>query len=223
MNELINVNYDTQTVSARELHEKLEIKSNFTTWFERMMDYGFEESECKKCFPNLESGLNGGQNMVDYELTINVAKEICMVQKSEKGSKFRKYFIDLEKAWNTPEQVMARALKLADITINSLQDKVLEMKPKAECFDSFISAENVQTVSDVAKSLGLGRNDLFKRLRELKILMSNNMPYQGYIGQGYFQVKQTPIHMGDRTINKTQTYVTAGDIVTGKQIGRAHV
>lgn len=217
MNELINVNYDTQTVSARELHEKLGATERFSSWFERYAQYGFVENE--DYFGCKEFNTLARQELQNYNITIEMAKQLCMLQKSEKGSEFRKYFIDLEKAWNTPEQVMARALKLADITINSLQDKVLEMKPKAECFDSFISAENVQTVSDVAKSLGLGRNDLFKRLRELKILMSNNMPYQCYITVGYFQVKQTPIHMGDSTINKTQTYVTPKGIAWMKKRG----
>ena len=124
MNDLIKVTYNAgePTVSARELHVGLEIKSNFTTWFDRMCEYGFTELDYKKCFPNLESGCNGGQNMVDYEITVGMAKQICMIQRSEKGRQYREYFLELEKAWNTPEQVFARALRMADQTINSLKD-----------------------------------------------------------------------------------------------------
>ena len=119
----------------------------------------------------------------------------------------------------TNEQILANAMVVAKNVIAQKDKQIETMKPKAECFDSFISAENVQTVSDVAKSLGIGRNDLFKRLRELKILMSNNLPYQHYIDQGYFQVKQTPIHIGDSAINKTQTYVTAKGVAWMKKRG----
>lgn len=125
---LIPINYDGEqpTVSARDLHEGLEVKSNFTTWFDRMCEYGFTENDYKKCFPKMESGLNGGQNMVDYQISVDMAKQICMIQRSEKGKQYRQYFIDLEKAWNTPEQVMARALKLADRTIDTLKRREQE-------------------------------------------------------------------------------------------------
>lgn len=109
-NVLIPINFDGEqpTVSARDLHTGLGIKSNFTTWFDRMCGYGFTELDYQKCFPNLESGCNGGQNMVDYQISVDMAKQICMIQRSEKGRQYRQYFIDLEKAWNTPEQVLAR-------------------------------------------------------------------------------------------------------------------
>lgn len=86
MNELIKVNYETDqpTVSARDLHDGLDIKSNFTTWFDRMKEYGFTESDYKKCFPNLESGQNGGQNMVDYQISVDMAKQICMFSEVKK-------------------------------------------------------------------------------------------------------------------------------------------
>lgn len=125
MDELIKINYETEfpTVSARDLHERLEIKSNFTTWFERMKDYGFTEFDYKKCFPNLESGSNGGQNMVDYQVTVDMAKQICMIQRTDKGRQYRQYFLDLEKVWNTPEQVFARALKMANQEIEKAEVK----------------------------------------------------------------------------------------------------
>lgn len=83
----MTINYENEqpTISARELHEGLEVKSNFTTWFARMCEYGFEDSDYKKCFPNLESGCNGGQNMVDYQIFVDMAKQICMIRDLKKA------------------------------------------------------------------------------------------------------------------------------------------
>ena len=94
-------------------------------------------------------------------------------------------------------------------TVRKQNEQIAAMKPKAEAHDRFISGENLQTMAQVAKALGTGRNRLFKFLREQKILMSNNMPYQQYIDRGYFEVKETPKELGGRQINFTQTYVTA--------------
>lgn len=102
-------------------------------------------------------------------------------------------------------QTFSEALMLAA----ELQKKIEEDQPKIEAHDRFISGSNHQKMADVAKVLGFGRNTLFKMLREAKILMANNTPYQRYIDQGYFVVKETPVTMGGETINKPQTYVTA--------------
>ena len=120
MNDLIKVSYDTEqpTVSARELHTGLEIRTAFKDWFPRMTEYGFEAG---KDFCSKMSESTGGRPAVDYEISIDMAKQICMIQRTEKGRLYRQYFIDLEKAWNTPEQIMARALQFASKQIDSLQ------------------------------------------------------------------------------------------------------
>lgn len=111
---------ENPTVSARDLHEKLHIGTKFTTWFERMKEYGF--SEGKEFFPKLgETSDQGGRPQTDFEISVDMAKQICMIQRSPEGKQIRQYFIDLEKAWNTPEQIFARALKMADKTIESLK------------------------------------------------------------------------------------------------------
>ena len=121
MNELLNVNFDTQTVSARELHEQLHIGTKFTTWFERMKEYGFTEGN--EFFPKMgETSESGGRPSVDYDISVDMAKQICMIQRTPEGKQCRQYLLDLEKAWNTPEQVMARALKIANRTIDSLKE-----------------------------------------------------------------------------------------------------
>lgn len=120
MNGLLKINYETEqpTVSARDLHEALEIKTAFKDWFPRMTEYGFEAG---KDFSSEMSKSTGGRPAVDYQISIDMAKQICMIQRNEKGRQYRQYFLDLEKAWNTPEQIFARALKMADKTIESLK------------------------------------------------------------------------------------------------------
>lgn len=122
MNELLNVNFDTQTVSARELYEQLEISKRFSAWFEKNSQ-GFVEGED---FTSVLSGtvVNNGahRELQDYNLTVDMAKHLCLMSRTEKGKQCRQYLLDLEKAWNTPEQVMARALKIANRTIDSLKE-----------------------------------------------------------------------------------------------------
>lgn len=225
---LIPINYDGEqpTVSARDLHEGLEVKSNFTTWFDRMCEYGFTENDYKKCFPKMESGLNGGQNMVDYQISVDMAKQICMIQRSEKGKQYRQYFIDLEKAWNTPEQVMARALKLADRTIDTLKEdnkKLIEenerMKPKEIFADAVSASTSSILIGDLAKLLrqngvDTGQKRLFEQLRNEGYLMktgsSRNMPKQKYVENGFFQIKETVISNPDGSVRMTKTTKVTG-------------
>ena len=190
MNELINVNNETQRVSARELHEKLQIETRFNDWFPRMCEYGFTEGVdfYSKMSKTSETG---GRPQTDYDITITMAKEICMLQRTETGRKIRQYFLDLEKAWNTPEQIMARALKVAQYTIDSLNFQIEEMKPKAEFFDAVADSKTAIQIGDVAKLLavtGLGRNNLFEFLRQKKVIGKDNIPYQQYVDTGYFRV-----------------------------------
>lgn len=229
MNELLKINYEAEqpTVSARDLHEALEVKSNFTTWFNRMCEYGFREKiDFKTCFPKMESESHGGQNMIDHEISIDMAKQICMIQRSEKGKQYRQYFIDLEKAWNTPEQVMARALKLADRTIDNLKEdnkKLIEdnerMRPK-EIFADAVSASNSSIlIGDLAKLLrqngvNTGQKRLFEQLRNEGYLMktgsSRNMPKQKYVENGFFQIKETVISNPDGSVRMTKTTKVTG-------------
>lgn len=214
MEELLKVNYDSEqpTVSARELHAGLEIKSNFTTWFDRMCEYGFTEVDFKKCFPNLESGCNGGQNMVDYQISVDMAKQICMIQRSEKGRMYRQYFLDLEKAWNTPEQVMARALRMANRSIESLKDRctflgeqvveqqkiIGELQPKANYVDTILQSKSLVLTTQIAKDYGMSARKLNQILKEMRIQYKVGgqwVLYSKYQSNGY-------VH--SRTINITR-------------------
>lgn len=118
MDELVKINYsggDRPTVSGRELHQALQIGTKYADWFKRMCDYGFAEGiDFTTCFSNLGSEMHGGQNKVDHQLTINMAKELCMIQRSDIGKRVRQYFLQVEAAWNSPDTIMARALQFAN-------------------------------------------------------------------------------------------------------------
>ena len=109
MHGLIKINYDTDhpTVSARDLHEGLEIKTAFKDWFPRMAEYGFEIGKDFNPLKNEQVRIEGSREvtreLVDYQISVDMAKQICMIQRSEKGKQYREYFLELEKAWNTPE------------------------------------------------------------------------------------------------------------------------
>lgn len=211
MNELLKINYEAEqpTVSARDLHEALEVKSNFTTWFNRMCEYGFREKiDFKTCFPKMESESHGGQNMIDHEISIDMAKQICMIQRSEKGKQYRQYFIDLEKAWNAPEQIFARALKMADQKIEKLKESnaglledVERMKPKAIFADAVSASTSSILIGDLAKLLrqngvDIGQKRLFEYLRNHGYLIKRkgsdwNMPTQKSMNMGLFEIKES--------------------------------
>jgi anti-repressor protein len=188
MNNLIPINYDNdrQTVDGRSLHEFLEVDSNYTTWFKRMTEYGFIDGT--DFIPFVEES-TGGRPSDNHQLTIEMAKELCMIQRTEKGKQARQYFIELEKKWNSPEAIFARALKMADKKLLSLQSTIDEMKPKAEFFDAVADSKSAIEMSQAAKVLnyGKGRNTLFAILRAEKILRDNNEPYQEFIDRGYFR------------------------------------
>lgn len=204
MNELLKINYDADqmTVSARDLHERLNIESNFTTWFKRMCEYGFEEE--KDFFPKMEES-TGGRPSKEFDISVDMAKEICMIQRSPEGKQIRQYFIELEKAWNTPEQIMARALKMANQSIESLkQDNAVllednkRMRPK-EIFADAVSSSNTSIlIGELAKILRqngvqTGQRRLFTWLRENGYLVksgsSRNMPTQRSVERGLFEIK----------------------------------
>lgn len=163
MNELIKVTYenDRPTVSGRDLHEKLGINSNYSTWFNRMCEYGFiENQDFATRFPNLESeNQHGGQNKIDHQLTIEMAKQICMIQRTEVGKQYREYFLEIEKAWNTPEAIMARALQVANRQLDSIKGQLTEAnkqleeaKPKVLFADAVPARRKFATVATIAST-----------------------------------------------------------------------
>jgi anti-repressor protein len=193
VNELIKVTYseDAPTVSARELHEFLEIQERYSKWFDRMSEYGFaldmDYTPYQKVHPQNQ------QPITDHALTVPMAKEICMIQRSAKGRQARQYFLQLEEAWNSPEMIMSRALRMAEGKIKSLKIDnahltvdIAIMAPKAEYFDALVDRGAALSVRNTAKELGIKERKFVEMLIQCKYVFRDKkgklMPYAQYTG-----------------------------------------
>lgn len=231
--EIIKINYDAEqpTVSARELHEGLEIKTAFKDWFPRMAEYGFEIGKDFNMLKNERVQIEGSREVkreiVDYQISVDMAKQICMIQRSEKGRQYRQYFLDLEKAWNTPEQVMARALKMAGKTIDKLKSQntvlledVQRMKPKEIFADAVATSHTSILIGDLAKlikqnGVDIGQKRLFSWLRDNGYLIKRNgsewnMPTQRSMEAGLFEVKESTVNNPDGSVRINKTTKVTG-------------
>ena len=227
---LITVNYDSgrPTVLGRDLHNALEVNSNYTTWFNRMTEYGFTENiDFTTYFPNLESeNQHGGQNKTDHQLSIEMAKEICMIQRSEKGKQCRQYFIELEKQWNSPEMVMKRALEIANQRVEEMrqQNKTLEttvavqtqqiseLQPKASYYDVILNCKDLVSTTEIAKDYGKSAKWLNALLHDLGVQFKQSgiwLLYQKYAECGYTSTRtHNYLDNSGNTHAKVHTYWT---------------
>lgn len=173
MNNLIEIQINEnqeQTISGRELHMFLEVETKYNDWFQRMLQYGFEEG---KDFYSKMSESTGGRPSTDHIMKLDMAKELCMLTRNEKGKQARTYFIEVERDWNSPEKVMARALLIANKQIdtlkleNTVQRQVIaEFKPIKEYVDTILSSEDTVTITQIAADYGLSAKALNKILNE---------------------------------------------------------
>lgn len=224
MNELIAVELnDSQepVVSGRQLHEVLGVKTEYKKWFGRMTEYGFTENEdflkvTQKCLTSTT-----GQNQTDHVLKLDMAKEIAMIQRTDKGKEVRQYFIQVEKDFNSPEKIMARALLMADKKVHKLEAQIEADKPKVIFADAVSASHTSILVGELAKLIkqngyDIGATRLFAWMRDKGYLISRkgtdwNMPTQKSMELGLFEIKETSISHSDGhvSINKTSK-------VTGK-------
>lgn len=227
MNELIKVDADAQVVSARELHEALGVEKRFSVWFETNSQGFVEGEDFIGAYLKVQSNQYGGEKEIqDYNLSVDMAKHICLMSRTDKGKACRQYLIDVEKAWNTPEQVMARALKIANQTIDSLKEnniRLIEanerMKPKEIFADAVATSKTSILVGDLAKLIcqngyQIGQKRLFDWLRNNGYLVksgsSYNMPMQRYVEQGLFEVKESNVQNPDGSVRTTRTTKVTG-------------
>ena len=214
MNEItIAINYDNDnpTISGRELYEALGIKTQYSKWFSRMCEYGFVENTDYVALSQKRLTAQGNETtFTDHVLSIAMAKELCMIQRSEIGKRCREYFIEVEKKWNSPEAVVARALLVANhqLELARQQNKVLtetnlsqeklieEMKPKVTYHDLVLSAENAIPITTIAKDYGKSGRWLNSYLHECGVQYKQGevwLLYQKYADKGYVKSKTYPI------------------------------
>lgn len=216
----IPLDNDRPAVSARDLHDFLEVGARYNDWFPRMCEYGFTEGEDYYSFlSNRVDGLSGKPRQ-DAVLTIDMAKEICMIQRNEKGKQARQYFLQVEKDWNSPEKVMARALQIAETKLKTLETKVAADAPKVLFADAVSASRTSIIVGELAKILKqngveIGPHRLFAWLRENGYLIRRNgsdfnTPTQRSMELGLFTVKETAITRSDGAVTVSKTPKVTG-------------
>ncbi len=206
MNELIRINFDSDrpTVSGRELRDALGIDTRYNDWFKRMCEYGFNEGTDFYSF--LSKTSDGGRPAIDHQLTIDMAKQLCMIQRTDIGRQFRQYFIKVEESWNSPEAVMARALQFANqqialvkhqnaelsCTIAVQNQQITEMKPKASYYDVVLNCKDLISTSAIAKDYGKSAIWMNRYLHEKGVQFKQGdiwLLYQKYAENGYTSTK----------------------------------
>ncbi|PLA92841.1 phage antirepressor KilAC domain-containing protein [Ligilactobacillus salivarius] len=233
MNELIKVKTkeDVQVVSARDLHEALDIKTRFSLWTKQNFKHFRENIDFTSVVTTTLVNNGAKRELQDYALAISMAKHIAMMSGTDKGYEIRDYFIKVEQAWNSPEMVMKRALEIANKKVEKLKLENQQMQPKALFADSVATAKTNILVSDLSKiikqngvhkikvngvEIAMGPNNLFKWLRANKYLISRkgmdyNMPTQRAMNLGLFEVKEST-----RTAPDGHVIIQKTTKVTGK-------
>jgi anti-repressor protein len=214
MKELLKLDESgNQTVSARELHVKLEINTRFNDWFPRICEYGFIQGKdfnlLKKEQVQNEGGREVKRQTTDYLLTLSMAKELAMLQRTEQGREIRRYLIKVEEAWNSPQMIMARALQVSQKQIETYRQEIAILKPKAETLDKITATDNDVSVRELASILAiphLGQNNLFERLRNDGYIDGFNHPYRQHIESGIMYEKEYYVPQLDAT--KQQLRIT---------------
>jgi len=202
MNELIPVieknDNDEILVAGRDLHKFLEIRTQYTKWFERMKEYGFianvdfiEVSQKRLTSHGRE------HDMINHHMKLDMAKEISMLQRNEKGKQARQYFIEVEKKWNSPEMIIQRAMQIQQRRIQKLESENKELKPKAKYYDLVLQSNELLSTTQIAKDFGMGAPTLNKLLHELGIQYKKGHRWYLYYehqDKGYAQSKTWAIN-----------------------------
>lgn len=213
MDELVKINYsggDCPTVSGRELHDALQIRTPYKDWFPRMCEYGFVEgtdfNPLNFAQVRTEGGRTVTRTILDHQLTINMAKELCMIQRTDIGKQVRQYFLQVEAAWNSPDAIMARALQFANDrlalltrqnteltgTIAVQSQQIAELQPKASYYDLVLNCKDLISTSAIAKDYGKSAVWMNRWLHEKGVQFKQGdiwLLYQRYAEKGYTSTK----------------------------------
>lgn len=221
MKDLIPINYDSDrpTVLARDLHDFLEVETPYHKWFPRMCEYGFTEGQDYVTADKNVLRADGAkmpQIQTDAQLTIDMAKEICMIQRNEKGKQARQYFLAVERQWNSPDAIMQRALTIATDRVKRLMSDNAQLtvdleiaRPKAEYFDELVDRNLLTNFRETAKQLNIKEKEFISFLLDHKYVYRDKrgrlMPYAEK-NTGLFEIKET---LNEKTgWSGTQTLIT---------------
>lgn len=211
----INENQEP-VISGRALHEFLEVKTSYKDWFPRMVEYGFTEGID---FCSILSESTGGRPATDHAIKLDMAKEIAMIQRTEKGKQARQYFIQIEKDYNSPEKIMARALQIAEKELSNLrlenkvqEQQIAELKPKASYYDLVLQCKDLLSMTEIAKDYGMSAKGMNKLLHDLGVQYKQSgiwFLYSKYQSNGYTQTKTQNYNKPDGSQGvTTHTYWT---------------
>lgn len=219
----ITVKNDQQLVSARDLYHGLELKIRFSLWVSKNF-HEFEEGEdFTSVSRDTEVKNNGGiqiRELQDYALTLDMAKQLCMMSHSDLGKKYRRYFIELERKWNDPQEVVKRGYAILQNENARLKIELETAKPKALFADAVSTSDTPILVGELAKILhqngvSMGQNRMFRWLRDNGYLISKkgtsyNMPTQRAMELGLFKIKENAITHSDGHVTITKTPKVTG-------------
>lgn len=218
----VMVKNDRQLVSARDLHKGLEIKKRFSAWVEQNFK-DFEENADFTSVPQgtvVQSGNGTVRKYDDYALTLDMAKQLCMMSHSDLGKKYRRYFIELERKWNDPQEVVKRGYAILQNENARLKIELETAKPKALFADSVAASDTTILIGELAKiirgnGVDIGANRLFRWLREHGYLISRkgsdyNMPTQKSMELGLFKIIERTINQSDGSSRICKTTKVTG-------------
>lgn len=216
-----------QTVNARVLHDYLEVGSAFKDWIaRRISDYGFAEG---RDFCSFLSESLGGRPAKEYAISLDMAKELAMVERNEKGKQARQYFIECERrakagadpmvALNDPSAMRGLLLVYAEKAIE-MQGQIEEMRPQVQALERIALSDGSLCITDAAKTLQVQPKNLFMFLREHHWIYTRAggdgyIAYQEKLAQGLLEHKTTTVTKSDG-YEKTVTQVR----VTSKGLAR---
>lgn len=219
MTELIKIDVNENqepVISGRALHSFLEVATPYDKWFPRMVEYGFTDG---LDFSTFLSESTGGRPATDHAIRLDMAKEIAMIQRTEKGKQARQYFIQIEKDYNRPEKIMARALQIAEKELSNLrlenkvqEQQIAELKPKASYYDLVLQCKDLLSMTEIAKDYGMSAKGMNKLLHDLGIQYKQSgiwFLYSKYQSNGYTQTKTQNYSKSDGSQGvTTHTYWT---------------
>lgn len=225
-NQLMNVTIkkNQQLVSARDLHKGLGLTGRFSRWFKTNSEFFEENTDFYKCTSSTVVNNGAVRILDDYLLTISMAKQLAMMARTERSKLYREYFLDLERKWNSPEEVVKRGYAILQDENTQLRIENKAMKPKALFADAVSVSKKTILIGDLAKILkqngvNIGSVRLFRWLRKHGYLIKRdasdyNMPTQKSMERGLFEIKETVIthRDGHTTISKTPKVTGKGQI-----------